>query len=340
MTFPLNQTVSRLGQVNNQGDVRALFMKLFAGEVLRAFKGKNIMMGLHRVRTIKNGKSASFPIIGTAKAMYHTPGQMIEGQQIAAQERIVTVDDLLISPVFIANIDEAMNHYDVRKPYSDECGSSISDLFDRNVLRMACKAAFITDASMASTAGVPAVTGETYTKNIELTTAGDELKGDKLVNAIFAARAELEEKNIGGEPFIVLRPAQYYSLFNATDVTKLQWINSDVGGAGSYAHAKVPVIAGMTVYVSNNLPSQNESTALTDPEGLTFPDKYRGDFSRVVGLVMTKDAVATVKLFDLSTESEYQMSRQGTLMLAKMAVGHNILRPACAVAILKKAAAK
>ena len=336
MTFPLNQTVSRLGQVNNAGNVRELFQKLFAGEVLRAFKTKNIMMGLHRVRTIKNGKSAAFPIIGTAKAQYHTAGQLIEGQQIAAQERTVTVDDLLVAPVFIARIDEAMNHYDVRQPYSDECGSSISDLFDRNVLRMACKAGFITDADKAAAAGVPAVTGETYTSNIELAKAGDELRGDMLVNAIFKARAEIEDKNIGGEPFIVLRPAQYYSLFNAEDVTKLQWMNSDVGGVGSYAQAKVPVIAGMPVKVSVNLPSADESAHLNDVEALTDPAKYRADYSRVVGLVMTKDAVCTVKLFDLSTESEYQMSRQGTLMLAKMACGHNILRPAASVLILKK----
>ena len=337
MTFPTTQTVSRLGQINNAGDPRATFQKLFSGEVLRAFKGKNIMMPLHRVRTIKSGKSASFPIIGTAKAQYHQVGELIQGQQIGAQERTVTVDDLLISPVFIAKIDEAMNNYDVRQPYSDEAGTAISDLFDKNVLRMACKASFVVDEATASSAGVPSVLGETYTTNIELSAAGDELKGDKLVNAIFAARAELEEKNVGGDPFIVLRPAQYYSLFNAEDVTKLQWINSDVGGSGSFTNAKVPVIAGMTVYTSNNLPSVDESAKLTDPEGLTFPAKYRGDYSRVVGLIMTKDAVCTVKLFDLSTESEYQMTRQGTFMLAKMAVGHNILRPACAITILKKA---
>jgi hypothetical protein len=50
---------------------------------------------------------------------------------------------------------------------------------------------------------------------------------------------------------------------------------------------------------------------------------------------MTKDAVATVKLMDLSVESEYQINRQGTLMVSKYAMGHNVLRPACAVALLQ-----
>ena len=50
-------------------------------------------------------------------------------------------------------------------------------------------------------------------------------------------------------------------------------------------------------------------------------------------LVMTKDAVATVKLMDMSVESEYQINRQGTLIVSKYAMGHNVLRPACAVSI-------
>ena len=56
---------------------------------------------------------------------------------------------------------------------------------------------------------------------------------------------------------------------------------------------------------------------------------------RVQALVMTKDAVATAKLMDLSVESEYQINRQGTLMVSKYAMGHNILRPACAVALIQ-----
>ena len=48
--------------------------------------------------------------------------------------------------------------------------------------------------------------------------------------------------------------------------------------------------------------------------------------------VMAKDAIATVKLMDLSVESEYQIDRQGTLVVSKYAMGHDVLRPAMAVA--------
>ena len=55
--------------------------------------------------------------------------------------------------------------------------------------------------------------------------------------------------------------------------------------------------------------------------------------NKVRAIIMAKDAVATVKLMDLSVESEYQIQRQGTLLVAKYAMGHNVLRPAMAVAL-------
>jgi len=84
-------------------------------------------------------------------------------------------------------------------------------------------------------------------------------------------------------------------------------MNSDFGTGGNMNTGKVPQIGGAKVYMSNNLPSGS------------------------AGLVFTKDAAATVKLLDLAVESEYQVSRQGTLMVARYAMGHDSLRPECAV---------
>ena len=55
--------------------------------------------------------------------------------------------------------------------------------------------------------------------------------------------------------------------------------------------------------------------------------------TKVRALVMNKDAVATVKLLDLSVETDYMVNRQGTLIVSKYAMGHNVLRPAMAVAL-------
>lgn len=48
-------TVSRLGQVNQAGDDKEIFLKVFAGEVLTAFEGSNVTLDKHIVRTIKSG---------------------------------------------------------------------------------------------------------------------------------------------------------------------------------------------------------------------------------------------------------------------------------------------
>jgi hypothetical protein len=53
-----NATASRLGAINGGSDKDALFLKVFAGEVLTAFSEKNVLMDKHMVRTISSGKSA------------------------------------------------------------------------------------------------------------------------------------------------------------------------------------------------------------------------------------------------------------------------------------------
>lgn len=49
---------SRAGQINQSGDVLALFLKKFGGEILTAFRERTEFLGRHMVRTIDSGKSA------------------------------------------------------------------------------------------------------------------------------------------------------------------------------------------------------------------------------------------------------------------------------------------
>ena len=48
-----NATVSRLGQASGAGDANALFLKVFAGEVLAMFDRENQMLGMTTVRQIR-----------------------------------------------------------------------------------------------------------------------------------------------------------------------------------------------------------------------------------------------------------------------------------------------
>jgi len=53
-----NNNVVRFGQINQAGDAQALFLKVFAGEVLTAFEETNVVLQYVDQRTITSGKSA------------------------------------------------------------------------------------------------------------------------------------------------------------------------------------------------------------------------------------------------------------------------------------------
>ena len=360
-------TVSFQGQTNNTGDVRDLFLKLYAGEVLTAFEEKKVLMDKVRTRTISKGKSASFPLTGRATAEYLTPGNEITGGQIRASERIVTIDDLLISSQFIANIDEAMNHYDVRSIYSKEAGIALANEADRNVARMLVKAALSTNAVRAASLvqGYKDFTEEDFTNNVTIGTAtADSIDPAKLAKAIFDAKKEFDIKNVDHSNAVVaLAPNQYYALLDVSDGSKLTYMNKDFGGAGGIAGATVPMIAGMPVIMSNHANVSNlyvnfttgdanegktsDNAPLANTAGSGRTTHYDlptaavdgADMvavaSKMRGFIFTPEAVATVKLLDLGMESEYQINRQGTLMVAKYAMGHNVLRPAACIGLLE-----
>jgi len=321
-----NATVSRLGLVNNTGtDFDALFLKTFSGEILTAFAENNIFNeAMHTVRSIASGKSAQFPVLGTATAAYHTVGTPLVGaNQIKANEKIINIDDLLISQAFVADIDSLKNHYDVRQTYSAELGKALARTFDQNVAKV------IANASRASTT-LSGGNGGVVLTLASGNTASANVTGDELAAAIYDIAQTFDERDIPTtDRFVVLPPAEYYKL--AESATRTIDVDFNPGGNGSFASGRVQQIAGMPVMMSNNVPQSNVGS---NPSGAN--NTYSGDDSKTIGLVFHKSAVGTVKLMDMTTEisgSDYNLMYQGTLMVAKYALGHGILRPEAAATI-------
>jgi hypothetical protein len=306
----MNAVPSRLGQINGAGDARALFLKVFSGEVLTAFAETNVALQRTMVRTITSGSSAQFPVFGKGGAAYHTPGASLNGTTVPHAERNIVIDDLLVADRFIANIDEAMNHYDVRAPYSRDTGRALAMAMDLNILRVGVLTA---RASASVTGGFG---GSRIVSANSRTVAAD------LIAAAFAAAQAMDEKDVPDtDRFLYLRPQQYYLLVNSGHPL----INRDFSPEnGNVAEGVVYKVAGFTIVKTNNLPITNVTTG---------PTAYQGNFTNVTALALHNTAVGTVKLMDLSTEMEYQIQRQGTLIVAKYACGHGILRPEAAVEI-------
>jgi hypothetical protein len=306
-----DSTVSRIGQINAAGDTDALFLKQFGGEILTEFERATVFKSRFFTRQIRNGKTAQFPLIGSVTSSYHTPGAWIDGQSVNHAEQTISIDGLLIAPIFIAQIDELMNHYDVRGPYATEMGRELARQYDINVATMAVKAARASNELTGRSGGTQLLKGATLATTATVIGA-----------ALFEAAQELDEKDVGAsDRACYLRPAQYYLMSQATS-----YVNKDYSGAGSIASGKIETIAGIDIVKTNNLPSTNVVTGLT---------KYQGDFSDTIGVVANRWAVGTVQLMDIAMESQWEIRNQGTFMLAKMAVGHDTLDVRCSVELSK-----
>lgn len=308
-----NFTPSRFGSDNGGGDKVALFLKVFGGEVLAALYAKNKTMDKHLVRTISSGKSAQFPVSGKGTAAYHTPGTELVGTTIGHSERVISIDDKLVADRFIADIDEAMNHYETRSLYTSDIGEALARKWDQNVLNTGVLA-----ARAAAT-----VTNENGGTAIIAATAKTDAVA--LRNAIYDAVEGMAGKDVdcGSDTWTYLRPSQYYLLIDDPKLYNKDY-SSNNGGIDSGVVLRV---AGVPLVMTNNLPITDLSA------DATFFAKYRGNFSTTAALIMKRQAVGTVKLMELNTEIERSVRHQGTLMVGSYAVGSGILRPEFAAEI-------
>ena len=307
-----NYTVSNIGQNAGSGSTTASFLKIFSGEVITAFETANSTLDKHLVRTISSGKSAQFPVVGKATASYHTAGNEITGGSITHNERTISIENLLIAPVFIAKIDEAMSHYDVRSIYSKELGRALANQMDKHVYQNLI-------LNSRGNAASPQAAGTSETD------ADFETNAASAAATIFKCAEKLDAADVPAEDrYCAVSPAAYYNLIQGTTV-----INRDWGGNGSYSDGKVLKVAGINIVPTNNIPTTNITSGVAQGSSTNFA----GNFTNTVGCVWQKNAVGTVKLMDLSTEMEYQIQRQGTLMVAKYAMGHAPLNPICSIEI-------
>ena len=322
-----NATPVSVGKINAGGSEDALFLKVFAGEVLTSFERASVTQGAEMVRSISSGKSATFPVMGRVDASYHTAGSEITGSDVNHNEKVITINDLLLSSVFLSNIEEAKNHWDVRSAYSTEIGRALAFQKDKHILQTIGQAAQASANVSDSGYGAGTVLTNTSIASATASTAADAMI-EELFNAAKALDANYVPKE-GRKAFIRLE--EYYKLANATNA-----VNVDFSGQGSIAEGKVVKIAGIELvptahFVASDFSASTDVNGGSATAGGSNPQQV--NLANYVCLVSHPSAAGTVKLMDLAVESEYDIRRQGTLMVAKYAMGHGVLRPEAAVGI-------
>ena len=193
----LNSAVS---SPRTAAEARALYLKLFSGEMFKGFQNNTIARDLVMKRTLKNGKSLQFIYTGRTKAEYHTPGNAILGNTDGAPpvaEKTITCDDLLISSAFVYELDEVLSHYDLRSEISRKLGYALAEKYDRLIFRAIAKGA--RQASPVSKANFVEPGGTQIQVGSGAGATSDAFDASKLVTAFFDAAAAMDEKGISGD---------------------------------------------------------------------------------------------------------------------------------------------
>ena len=273
--------LTRPGADNLGSDARALYLKLFSGEMFKGFQNNTIARDLVMKRTLRNGKSMQFIFTGRTTAEYHTPGHSILGNDLGAPpvaERTITCDDLLISSAFVYELDEVLSHYDLRSEISRKIGYALAEKYDRLIFRAIAKGARKQSPVTATNFEEP---GGTQIQVGAGTSGADAVSSSALVNAFYDAAAALDEKGVSQDGRVaVLNPRQYYALIQAIDTNGL--INRDVQGTALQSGKGLISIAGIDIYKSMNIPffsnyGTKYGTASATNPGVTDPGRT-GDF--------------------------------------------------------------
>ena len=83
----------------------ATYLKVFSGEMFKAYETALIAKDTVQNRTLRNAKSAQFIYTGRMAASYHTPGTPILGDQnLPVAEKTIIMDDLLVSSSFVYDL--------------------------------------------------------------------------------------------------------------------------------------------------------------------------------------------------------------------------------------------
>ena len=355
----LTTNLTRPGQANSAGDARALYLKLFSGEMFKGFQHNTIARDLIQKRTLTNGKSLQFIYTGRTTAEYHTPGNAILGNTDGAPpvaEKTITVDDLLISSAFLYDLDETLAHYDLRSEISRKIGYALAEKYDRLIFRAitrgARQASPITKTNFVEPGGTQIRVGST-------TNESDAFNAGNLVTAFYDAAAAMDEKGVSGDGRVaVLNPRQYHALIQ--DVGSNGLINRDSQGTALQGGNGIVEIAGIKIYKSMNIPFLGRyGTKYGGTTGEVDPGNT-GDFvnpalenasgatgginndygtaaevgSKSCGLIFQREAAGAVEAIGPQvqvTSNDVSVIYQGDVILGRLAMGADYLNPAAAV---------
>lgn len=319
------------------GDKLALFLKVFGGEVLTAFARTSVTTNRHIMRSISSGKSAQFPVLGRTRAAYLQAGESLDDKRkdIKHTEKTIVIDGLLTADVLIYDIEDAMNHYDVRSEYTSQIGESLAMAADGAVLAELAGLCNLEDGKNENIAGLGSASilevgqKDALQSPVEL--------GKAVIAQLTIARAKLTSNYVPSADRTFYTTPEVYSAIlaalmpNAANYAAL--IDPERGSIRNVMGFEVVEVPHLTAGGAGD--DREDATA---NQKHAFPANKGGNvkvaLDNVVGLFQHRSAVGTVKLKDLSLERARRAEYQADQIIARYAMGHGGLRPEAAGALV------
>ena len=333
--------LSRMGSIKNDTGTwakdNALFLRVFSGEVLTAFKRTCVFGDFVMKRTIQSGRSAQFPVTGRFTASSFTPGQFIASQEGMQQnEVVIRIDDYLTANCDIYSLDEAKTHFDQRSIYSAELGEALARAYDKRIARLIAIGGGTSTGDLTAdkpdAADAPFRTGTVIDINKAAYTSND------VVATVFSAAQALDEKDISRDNrVLVCCPEYFYALIQSDRSVNFDF--NQQGANGSYKEGQIAKLAGFTIYSSNHIDKQGNASADAGEQGFVFngtADDSAIDMTNTKMLAFQRNGVGVVTLKDLQmsmTGNDYDVMYNATKMKAQYSIGAGVLRPECCVRI-------
>ena len=305
-----------------------MFLTQFAGEVLTAYRRASVTMGRHMERSIASGKAASFPVLGRKVANYLAPGENLDDKRKAEQQTEVTlqIDGLLTGDCLITDLDDAMNHFDVRGEYSYQIGEALAMARDGGLLAEIAKLV-VADKELLPGLGKGAIITKTVEGGM---TSETEALGKAIIEMLLDVKTKMSNNYVPNEGRVCYMKPVGVNALTASMVA----INRDFGAVASITEANVLRVCGFDIVEVPHLTAggvTNESGGKPDGivqgEGHIFPAAYK---DKCIFLVGHRSTVGTLTLKSFALEHARRAELQADHIIGKYAIGQGGLRPEAA----------
>ena len=295
----------------NKDAARLTAIKLYTGEVMKAFRERNIALSLVKKRNISGGKSAQFIVTGAAASgdiQTHASGDEVIGKVLGNDEITITVSTRYVHSHFIDGLDNKIAQYEASSELAFQSGNVLAIKVDKDIF-----SEFAVAVAATPLAGQKAAKKIVATGYNAATTAA--AKGNLIVEAVFDAVTKLDEDDVPEMPVFVTKPRVKYELVQSNA------INADLTtGNGGLDSGNIVQVAGIPIMWTNHM------NAL-----------IAAGVDELLGYVTTKDVIGVVSAMDITSDSWEDKRRLGHQYVSFYALGMGVLNPTGLVEIASDA---